>query len=153
MKNVYLAACCVIMFCVAFCVAAIPLVGARPPRAIPVQAQPVEADPPMRKNLDPKSFPGALQKALKAQKRLSLGERRVLRIINSPDSERRTRQLARMERHVRAELAEDDPVRFGNAAAIDWSTIDWFALFERIIQLILKLLPLFVQAPLTDLSC
>lgn len=88
---------------------------------------------PMRA-LDAKSFAGALQTKLVAQPKRGIAERHYLRILNGPDSPRRDRQIARMERLVRAEL------NVGPTAAIDWQSIDWAA----ILRFLLTILPLFL---------
>lgn len=65
--------------------------------------------------------------------------KRLLALIDSKPSDKRTRILERLERHARvaANLHED-------ADGVDWSKIDWGALFETILALVLKLLPLFI---------
>lgn len=87
------------------------------------------------RKLDARSFAGNLQKHVEGK---TAKERQILNIINGPDSPRRTSQLARMERHVRAEL--DLPFN----AAVDWSAIDWPTLLPKILQLLMKLLPLLL---------
>lgn len=87
---------------------------------------------PMR-SIEAKSFAGGLQSHLKGKESLSFSERRLLRILNEPDSPRRDRQIARMERFARAELNQP-------SGAIDWTAIDWGA----ILRLLLTLLPLFL---------
>ena len=103
------------------------------------QAKPVEAFGalPMRA-LNGKSFAGALQKELAERGSQSLAERRIMRILNSPDSDRRDRQVTRMERHVRVHLD------LSPTAAIDWSAINWAELFAVILELLKKLLPLIL---------
>lgn len=88
--------------------------------------------------LNKKSFAGALQGQLASKGRLTIGEKHILNILNAPDSAKRDRQLKRMERHVRAEL-DLHPTE-----AVDWSAIDWPTLFQTILQLLLKLLPLLL---------
>lgn len=100
-----------------------------------VQGEPVQAV----RQLDAKSFAGALQKQLSKIERKSFAERRLERIINSPDSAKRDSQLDRMERHVRVHLG------LSPTAAVDWGAdIDWPSLLETILELLLKLLPLFL---------
>lgn len=92
----------------------------------------------MRKDLKPGSFAAALQQKLAGKEKLTLDERRILRIINAKDSARRTRQLERMEGHVRVHLD------FGTRP-VDWSRdIDWPVLLETILRLLVKLLPLLL---------
>ena len=91
------------------------------------------------RSLDGKSFAGALHKQLAAKSNPSLGERRILHILNSPDSPKRDRQVNRMERHVRAHLD------LHPTAVIDWSAeIDWPSLLRKILQLLISLLPLLI---------
>lgn len=105
-----------------------------------VKEMPAETgEPPVSKarKLDPKSFAGALQKQLLEQGDLDSHEKKLLRILNGPDSPRRERQLARMEGHVRVHLGlEKSPG--------DWSGIDWPSLLPIILQLLVKLLPLLL---------
>lgn len=105
------------------------------PEAKPIaQGEPVQA-----RQLDPKSFAGALQKQIGKLERKTLAEKRIERIINSPDSAKRDRQLDRMERHVRVHL------NLSPTAAVDWGAdIDWPALLETILELLIALLPLFL---------
>lgn len=81
--------------------------------------------------------------ALRAQIEVSASRRRrarrVLEILDSRPSRRRTRQLARMERHALAALDSDAKI-----GAIDWSAIDWAKVFEKILEVLLKLLPLLL---------
>lgn len=108
----------------------------------PKPAEPIVAAEPAplaMRSLAPKTFAGALQSQLAKKESLSFGERRLMRILNSPDSPQRDRQIARMERHVRAHLD------LSPAAAIDWNAeIDWGTLLSQILQLLLALLPLFI---------
>ncbi len=98
----------------------------------------LQPEPSARKDLKPGSFAGALQQQLSDKGKLTLNEKRVLRIISAKDSARRTRQLERMEGHVRVHLD------LGNGP-VDWSRdIDWPALFEMILRLLIKLLPLIM---------
>jgi hypothetical protein len=63
---------------------------------------------------------------------------RLLVLLNTPDSPRKTRRLARMEQHVRVHLGMDQ------AKVIDWSKIDWPTLFADILQLIMAIMPLLL---------
>jgi len=92
---------------------------------------------PMR-SLNGKSFAGALQGQLAKRELKSLGERRIMRILNSPDSAKRDRQLLRMENHTRAHL--DLPI----TAAIDWESFDWQLWLGVVLRLLLALLPLLL---------
>ncbi len=71
--------------------------------------------------------------------------KRVLKLLDEPDSPRRTRILARIERHVAAQLGlnlpSDDPTKL---SAFDWSSVDWVSIFETIFKFILALLPFLV---------
>ncbi len=68
----------------------------------------------------------------------------VLHVLDMPDSPRRTRILARMERHARAHLSEEG-VAGMDATAIDWGAIDWAKFFDGLIKLLSILLPLFIH--------
>lgn len=100
-------------------------------QTVPVEA--VAAEPAPR-SLAAKSFAGALQSQLAASANKGFAERHYLRILNGPDSPRRDRQIARMERLVRAELD------LAPSAAIDWQNIDWSA----VLRFLLAILPLFL---------
>ena len=64
--------------------------------------------------------------------------KRILAVLDSRPSKRRTRRLERMERHAAAELGRD-------ASEIgDWSEIDWSKVFEMILKVLLTLLPLLL---------
>lgn len=95
-----------------------------------------KTESPMRA-LNGKTFAGALQTQLAKKEKLSPGERRLLRILNSEDSPRRDRQLARMERIVRADLNLP-------AGPADWGAIDWPSVLVQVLQLLVQLLPLFL---------
>ena len=64
--------------------------------------------------------------------------KRILAVLNSKPSKRRTRQLERMEQHAKVELEMTWRVN------IDWSEIDWSKVFETILKLLLALLPLLI---------
>ncbi len=90
------------------------------------------------RSLDGKTFAGSLSKQLASKGKLTLQERHLQRILNGPDTPRRDRQLARMESHVRVEL------NLSPTAVVDWSAIDWPTMIQRVLQLLIMLLPLFV---------
>ena len=60
---------------------------------------------------------------------------KLLKLLNARASKRRTRQLARMERHTAALLGLPE------AFPIDWSRIDWSKWLPTIIGMLLALLP------------
>lgn len=62
---------------------------------------------------------------------------RLLKIIDAKPSKRRTRILARLEAHAAVAAG-------GEVGKIDWSAIDWTKLFNVLIELLLKLLPLLI---------
>lgn len=86
-------------------------------------------------------FATALREQIVSRKATRRGKR-LLALIDSKPSKRRTRVLARLESHARVAAAEGG-VTFG-VGAIDWSKIDWGKLFETILTLLLRLLPLFI---------
>lgn len=90
-----------------------------------------------RPDLPQETFAGAIQKQLEAKGRLSRDEKRILKILNSPDSKRRDRQIDRMESHSRVELGISQTEYF------DWSAdIDWQEVLMIILELLIRLLPL-----------
>lgn len=84
------------------------------------------------------SFADNLQEQLESKSSLSFRENRILEILQGRPSARRTRQIARMEAHTRAHLG------MGGNESIDWSSIDWAALLQTILQLLMALLPLLL---------
>lgn len=113
-----------------------PMPSVQPKAELPMQGEAVQQ---VRSDLDPKSFAGALGNQLAKKDKLTRQEKHIATIINSPDSPRRDRQLLRMERHVRAHLD------LHPTDAVDWSRdIDWPTLLQTILQLLIKLLPLFL---------
>ena len=89
------------------------------------------------------NFEQALREQLEATADLRRRGKKILAILNARPSKRRTRQIDRMERHVVAHLGSDyfgpdpDPIMVG----IDWSSIDWSAVLQVILKLLLALLP------------
>ena len=62
--------------------------------------------------------------------------KRLLAFLDAPRTKLRAARLKRMEQHAALEA--------GVAVGVDWAEIDWSKLFERILSLILSILPLFV---------
>ena len=85
------------------------------------------------------SFEDGLRAAIEAKPKLSARDRRILEILNGPDSKRKRKRLARMENYARAEAGIDP-----NTGAIDWSEVNWAKLLENIIAILSKLLPLIL---------
>ncbi len=85
------------------------------------------------------AFVSNLKAQLEADPDRSRRGEKILKIINSPDSPRRTRRLKRMEAHARAAAGggKDHKV-------IDWSKVDWAKVIDKIIEIILKFLPLIL---------
>jgi hypothetical protein len=107
------------------------------PAPVPVAPDDMDVDSQPRPDIAPETFAGALQKQLEGKGNLSRDEKRVLKILNSQDSPRRDRQLAKMERHARAEMG------WGMNGEIDWSAdVDWLEVFTIILELLIRLLPL-----------
>lgn len=94
------------------------------------------------RQLDGKAFDGALQNALTkfGGKKHKASERIILKIINAPDSPKRTRQLAVMEELTRAHL------RLPAQGVIDWSSIDWSKILQGLIRVLIAILPLLLAA-------
>ena len=82
-------------------------------------------------------FETALRREITSRKATKRAKR-ILAILDAPKSKRRTRRLERMERHA-AVVADLDSV-----GAIDWGSIDWAKLFEQILAILMKLLPLIL---------
>lgn len=71
------------------------------------------------------------------------GARRMLRVLNMPDSPRRGRIMRRLKDHAKVHL-----VSVGAAKAtgrIDFGAIDWNSFFAGLIQLLTTLLPLILK--------
>lgn len=83
------------------------------------------------------SFEKALRRELVTRPKLGLRGRRILAILDARDSKARTRRIAAMERHAAAAINQD-------AAAIDWDAIPWAKVFERILAVLIALLPLLI---------
>lgn len=94
------------------------------------------------RQLDGKAFDGALQNALTkfGGKKHKASERIILKIINAPDSPKRTRQLAVMEELTRAHL------HLPAQGAIDWSQVDWSKILQGLIRVLIAILPLLLAA-------
>lgn len=84
------------------------------------------------------SFATALGAHLEAKPKPKLLERRLLKIINSPPSKRRTAILKALETRAR------DKLGVGATAAIDWEKIDWQKVLDFLLKLLVILLPLFL---------
>jgi hypothetical protein len=82
-----------------------------------------------------KTFAVALRE--QAVARGGLRARRLIKFLDSPSSSAKARRLRRMEDRVAGHIGLAAP-------KIDWSTVDWGALFDKILELLLKILPLFL---------
>lgn len=89
------------------------------------------------------TFEDVLREQLAKKPRKGRRERRLLELIDSRPSARRTRVLARLERHARAFLVSEGAVGEG-VGAIDWASIDWEKFFSNLLKLLLAILPLFI---------
>lgn len=79
--------------------------------------------------------------ALRAQiatRKATRRAKRLLAILDAPRSRARTRRIERMERHAAAAAG------LNSTAGIDWESIDWSKLFETILSILMKLLPLLI---------
>lgn len=76
---------------------------------------------------------------LRQKKSLTPKERRLLRVLedDSPGPIRKRRQ-AQLEAHVKAGMRDD------LTGKIDWSSIDWKALFDKILKIMIQVLPLIL---------
>jgi hypothetical protein len=69
------------------------------------------------------------------------GARRILKILDMPESRRRTRILHRLKEHARVHL-----VAAGAMTATDkFGAVDWNKFFTGLIQLLTTILPLILQ--------
>lgn len=64
--------------------------------------------------------------------------KRLMELLDSKPSKLRTARLARLERHAALVAGVEGGVGF------DWGSIDWAKLFDSILALLLKILPLFI---------
>ncbi len=88
-----------------------------------------------------------LKSSLEAAPNLRRRGKKILEVINQRPSKRRTRILARMERHAQAAIYDKVPASaFGPAKAIDWSKVDWNKVIMTILDILIKLLPLIIGA-------
>lgn len=85
------------------------------------------------------TFEEALGEQLRAKKRLTFWEKRLLKLIDARPSKRRTRVLERLRAHAATALEIK-----GDPAAIDWSKIDWAKVLDFVLKIILALLPLLL---------
>ncbi len=95
------------------------------------------------------NFAVELRAQLEADPKLSRRGKRILEILKSRPSRIKTRRLERMERHALAALEVGDlpsspTPQAMEVGAIDWSTIDWSAVIGKILDVLLKLLPLLL---------
>ncbi len=84
------------------------------------------------------NFETALREQIESRPKLGLRGKRILAILDAKPSKRRTRRIERMERHAAVAAG------FTNTVGIDWSQIDWKKLFDTILELLLKFLPLIL---------
>ena len=96
--------------------------------------------------VDP-SFVDNLKQNILASSEDTLRAHRILRIINGPDSWRRTQHITAWESSVR------EHYNLG-VGSIDWATVlQWAKVIANIIGFILMLLPLFAtEAELSDVT-
>lgn len=88
------------------------------------------------------AFEDNLREQLEAQPKLRRKAARILAILNARPSKRRTRRIAAMERHAKAELTEDNMgAQFAASGEIDWSAVEWQTILLTIVQVLLALLP------------
>ncbi len=92
------------------------------------------------------TFEVGLKDALADRPARGLWDRRLRQLLDAKPSARRTRILARLERHVAAELVEHG-VKGAGEVGFDWSSIDWGKVLDFIMKLVLMLLPLFLGKP------
>jgi hypothetical protein len=93
------------------------------------------------------TFETALKAAVASRPpRKGFWAKRLQKLLDAPPSERRTKILARLERHVRAELVEQS-VAGADSVGFDWASVDWAKVLDIVLKLVLLLLPLFLGKP------
>ncbi len=85
------------------------------------------------------SFETGLRQQIESNPERTRAGERMLRLLDHPDSWRRTRALHRLENHARVELGigEDEEVDWSKPMGRDWSTF-----FDSLIKFLTALLPL-----------
>ena len=85
-----------------------------------------------------------LRKHLEANPSRKRRAKRILAILDSKPSRRRTRRIEAMEKHVEAQLAASGRMKYW-VDMPDWSAIDWAKLIDIILKLLLALLPFLLM--------
>lgn len=80
-----------------------------------------------------KLFESGLLQQLEAKPKLSMRDKRIVAVLKSPPSQRRTRKIERWENAARAAGGVDP-----TTGAIDWQNFDWAKFLEVILQIIAK---------------
>ena len=78
--------------------------------------------------------------------------KKILAVLKGPKSRRRDRTVERMENHVWITLdftLADQVYSMSSDCPFDWSTIDWPAVIEVVLRLLLALLPFLLFAERT----
>lgn len=83
-------------------------------------------------------FETALRREIESRPRLGLRGKRILAVLDARPSKKRTRHIARMERHTAIALSLD------GLDVIDWDSVNWKAVFDRVLQLLLAILPFLI---------
>lgn len=96
-------------------------------------------------------FEDALRQNLEAEPNLKRRGKKILEVLDAKPSRARTRRINRMERHALASLDPKQLAKLNVPATalvssedglgIDWSTIDWGKAIEKLLNVLLKLLP------------
>ena len=81
------------------------------------------------------TFEQALRQQLEATPDRKRRGKKLLALLNSPKSKRRTRKIERLQRHAEAHIGREPG---------DWSDIDWASLFDTLLKLLLALLPFLI---------
>lgn len=80
-------------------------------------------------------------------KRHRIKSKILLRVLDLPASNKRTRFLDRLKAHVAVHLHQEGMTASADPTAIDWQNIDWAKVWDfvlKIVDLIMKFLPLFL---------
>jgi hypothetical protein len=89
----------------------------------------------IRRPADPRVFAANLKTAIDGDAKATHLAKKVLAVIDGPESHRRTLVLSAMERHAAAHLGE-------SVDKIDWSKVDWAVVLYGILRVLILLLPL-----------
>lgn len=97
------------------------------------------------KTLHDETFAGNLRSQLLHKPSLSHDEKKILAIIESRPSRRRTRRIAAMESNVKEQLLNKRKLPPSFGFRIDWSQIDWPTVFQWVLKILIALIPFLLM--------